>query len=553
MLSQLTICNYTTVKQLELDFSTGMTVITGETGSGKSVILGALAQLVGARADSNAVRPGAERADIHALFDISKLDKVKRWLRERDLLQHNECLLRRVITSEGRNRAYINGQPATVQDLKALGGLLIDIHSQHQHQTLLKRDNHRQLLDEYAGLNKLARETHQAWQAWQHSKNQLKHIRDAQNENSAQAQLLEYQLRELQEASLQHNEVQTLEQEQKRLSNGQTQQQHSQQALTLCQADDTFNLLSGCTQLQQLLAPYVTLDNSLRESSELAKSAEILLQEASYNLQTSLDTLDLNPQTLSDIEKRLNLLYDLARKHRCQAEDLLTLQEQLQREYDLLAHNDEHLEELQAETELQEHRYHKLAKELSAKRTPAAERLESRVNQKLKQLSMSNCRFKVQLTKQDKASAFGQDCIAFLISTIPGREPQALHKVASGGELSRISLAIQVVIASKTTMPVLVFDEVDVGIGGTVANTVGELLRKLASNCQILCVTHLPQVAAQGHQHLSVRKKTQRKQVATELSVLNDDAKIDEIARMLGGVKLTEQSRAHAEAMLAAH
>jgi DNA repair protein RecN (Recombination protein N) len=225
----------------------------------------------------------------------------------------------------------------------------------------------------------------------------------------------------------------------------------------------------------------------------------------------------------------------------------------LQREFDLLAHHDEHLEELQAETELQQHRYQKLAKELSSKRTPAAERLEARVNQKLKQLSMGNCRFRVSLATLDKPAAYGQDCIEFLISTIPGRDPQALHKVASGGELSRISLAIQVVIASKTTMPVLVFDEVDVGIGGTVANTVGELLRKLAGNCQILCVTHLPQVAAQGHQHLSVRKKTQRKQVATELSVLNDDAKIDEIARMLGGVKLTEQSRAHAEAMLAAH
>lgn len=554
MLSQLTIINYTTVKSLELDFNKGMTVITGETGSGKSVILGALGQVIGSRADSRAVRPGADRADIHALFDIKKLDNAKRWLRERDLLQQNDCLLRRVITSEGRSRAYINGQPTTVQDLKAIGTLLIDMHSQHEHQSLLKRDNHRTLLDTFAGLSKLARETALAYQQWKHSAERLQRMSNAQHENNAQAQLLEYQLSELAEVDLEDKELGLLEQDQKRLSNGQSQLAHCQQALDLCSQNERFNLSTSCTQAKQLLAPYVAVSPSVKESCDLLSSAEILLQEAAYNLQTSIDELDLNPQTLRTIELRLNLLYDLARKHRVNAQELPALEQQLQQEFESLQINDEHLEELQANVELQEHRYLKLAQQLSDKRKPAASKLELKVKQKLKLLSMGGCQFEVQLSQQEgKSTANGLESVEFLISTLPGQAPQALSKVASGGELSRISLAIQVVTASKSTTPILVFDEVDVGIGGAVANTVGELLRSLAQSCQILCVTHLPQVAALGHQHLSVRKKTQRKQVATELSLLQGDAKIDEIARMLGGVKLTDQSRAHAQEMLASH
>lgn len=554
MLMQLTVSNYTSVENLELDFRRGMTVITGETGAGKSVILDALGLVVGGRADSKAVRNGAPRADIHARFDVSKAERVQRWLKERDLHHEEECLLRRVITSEGRSRAYINGQPSPVQDLKALGGLLIDIHGQHEQQSLLKRETHRQLLDSFANANELADEVADAYHAWQNALRQLETIRNGANEQHAHAQLLEYQLNELLEMQLQHKELDSLEQQQKRLSNGQAILDACQRSLNLCQDDEQHNLLSACAQVQQCLEPHAAHYRGLREALDLLASARIQIQEAAYNLQAQTDELELDPEQLQAIEQRLGSLYLLARKHRVPAGELPELQQRLQAEFDQLQRGDELLDELQAEVDLQCHRYLKLAVELSKQREPAARKLQALVNQQLKTLNMAGCHFEVRLTavSDEQRGRFGKEHTEFLISTIPGQDPQALAKVASGGELSRISLAIQVITASKSIIPTLVFDEVDVGIGGSVGDIVGALLRELSQHSQILCVTHLAQVAAKGHHHLGVRKLSKRKKLATELSVLSKQDKVDEIARMLGGMSITEQSRAHAMEMLGA-
>lgn len=555
MLTHLAVNNYTTVKKLELDCKPGMTVITGETGAGKSVMLDALSLVIGGRADSKAVRHGAERTDIHAIFDVSQLTDVKQWLTARDLQQGDECLLRRVITREGRSRAYINGQPVPVQDLKQLGHNLIELHGQHEHQSLLKKETHRHLLDSFAAQGELSQAVTQVYQQWQQARRYWNKLQSAADENSAQAQLLQYQVAEFEELSVNEGEFATLEQEQKQLSSGEELLTACQQSLALCETDETLNVLAACTQLQQLMSPFAGHDPALKEVCDLVSSASIQIQEAAYALQVCIDGVDLDPAQLHAIESRLSQLYAVARKHHVAPADLVDTSKRLHAEYEQLRSSDTQLEDLQAEIDLHAHRYQKLARELSQKRATAAATLAGKVNQQLKKLAMADCQFEIRLAPLAEAdfSAHGLESVEFMISTIPGQAPQALNRVASGGELSRISLAIQVVTAKNNkTIPTLVFDEVDVGISGGVAEVVGELLRQLGKQSQVLCVTHLAQVAAKGHNHLGVRKFTRRKQVATELSILEDDAKIEEIARMLGGIAITDQSRAHATEMLTA-
>lgn len=554
MLTHLAVNNYTTVKKLELDCKPGMTVITGETGAGKSVILDALSLVIGGRADSKSVRHDAERADIHAIFEISRLGDVCEWLADRDLQQGDECLLRRVITREGRSRAYINGQPVPVQDLKQLGHKLLELHGQHEHQSLLKKDTHRQLLDAFAGQGELSQAVNQAYQQWQQAQRKLKELQAAANENSAQAQLLQYQVAEFDELNIAEGEFEELEQEQKQLSGGEDLLTACQQSLALCETDESLNLLGACSQVQQLLAPFTAHDPALQEVFELIDNASIQIQEAVYTLQNRAESVDLNPEHLQAVEARLSQLYLLARKHQVNPAQLPHACRMLKAEYQQLRLSDAQLEDLQAEIDLSAHRYQKLAGQLSHWRTEAAFSLASKINQQLKKLAMTGCRFAIQLTpfSDSGGGPYGLESVEFLISTIPGQPPQALNRVASGGELSRISLAIQVVTASKKTIPTLIFDEVDVGVGGATAEVVGDLLRQLGEHSQVLCVTHLAQVAAKGNHHLGVRKFTRRKQVATELSILEDDAKVEEIARMLGGVAITNQSRAHAAEMLMA-
>jgi DNA repair protein RecN (Recombination protein N) len=547
MLTHLTIQNYTIVETLEMEFTGGMTVITGETGAGKSIMLDALGLCLGDRADPKAVRHGEDRAEITASFDLSDNSAASDWLRSRDLLRDGECLLRRVVTAEGRSRAYINGSASTVQDCAELGGLLIDIHSQHAHQSLLRKGVQRQLLDAFAGHRALARQVEQSASDWLRQQRELDLLTGARDEQTARAQLLAYQLEELDDLGLQEGELAALEAELKQLANAEEILRSAHQALELCEEHQ-----GGSRRALQLLEGEAHNTGAAANARELLESATIQLDEARTEIQRHIDSVEINPGRLAEVEQRLDQIYDIARKHRVQPEALGATHAALQSEAEGLAEGGERIEELQASLEELAATYTADAAALSRQRKSAARKLEKQAGAVLASLAMEHCRFQVALpAREDETpNPHGGEEVELLISTNPGSPPQPLAKIVSGGELSRISLAIQVVTASSSALPCMVFDEVDVGIGGAVAEVVGRLLRKLAGDTQVLCVTHLPQVASQGHQHLQVVKVSNKTEAHTTLSRLAGEERTREVARMLGGVKLTEQSLAHAREML---
>jgi DNA repair protein RecN (Recombination protein N) len=548
MLTQLNISDFTIVSGLEMEFSAGMTVITGETGAGKSIMLDALGLCLGDRADPKAVRAGSERAQIVATFDISEIPAAAAWLEDRDLRTGDECLLRRVITTEGRSRAYINGNATTLQDCAELGGLLIDIHSQHAHQSLLRKPIQRQLLDAYAGLQPLASEVEQLASDWLRARRELEMLAGSGDEHGARAQLLTYQVEELDQLALLPGELAALEAEQKLLANAEAILQSTHQALELC--EDT---ASGAGKALQLLSDEAHAAKAASSARELLESAAIQLTEARTEIQDYLDGVEINPERLAEVEARLAAIYDIARKHRVMPENVETLYQHLQDELRGLQDSEERAEDLQRTMDKLSGDYAGKADGLGKKRRRAARKLEKSAGKVLSSLAMEQCRLEVALTPRESEDPhpYGCDDIEFLVSTNPGSTAQALGKIASGGELSRISLAIQVVTAAASPVASMVFDEVDVGIGGAVAEVVGTLLRQLAEQSQVLCVTHLPQVAAQGQQHLLVSKKSDKKSVQTRMRELDEEDKVQEIARMLGGVKITDQTLAHAREMLA--
>jgi DNA repair protein RecN (Recombination protein N) len=551
MLIHLSVNDFTIASQLEMEFNRGMTVITGETGAGKSIMLDALGLALGDRADPGVVRAGAERADIHATFDVKKVAEAKKWLVEHELLEGNECILRRTITREGRSRAYINGRPSTLQDLKTLGGLLIDIHSQHAHQSLLKKEQQRRLLDEFAGLSSSAIEVRAIANRYQQLNQRLETLLSNQNEQTARAQLLGYQVEELDNLNLNETELTALEQEQKQLANGEQILQASQHAIALCKEGE-HNVVSILNQALYSLTNIPVKSKSLEEAEQLLNSALIQAEEAAGELQHHVDSFQLDPSRLHEVETRLSSIYEISRKHRINPEQLPGFHQQLQQELNAITGNSGEIDQLHADTTALREQYHSLASTLSKKRKTAANKLEKKVEKQLKQLAMANCQFSIALAPfdVDQLHPQGNEEISFLVSTNPGQEPQSLARIASGGELSRISLAIQVITAKTSAIPTLVFDEVDVGIGGAIAEVVGNLLRELGERGQVLCVTHQPQVASKGHHHLFVSKQSKKKSVSTHLQRLEDTDKIEEIARMLGGISITEQSRAHAKEML---
>lgn len=553
MLTHLTIQNFTLVDHLDLDIKPGMTVITGETGAGKSIVLGALGQTLGDRAEAQRVRTGAQRADITASFDISRVKAAKRWLKEHDLLLEetpSECLLRRVINNEGKSRSYINGQPATLQQLRTLGEMLIDLHSQHEHQSLLHKDTHRRLLDDFCGQTDLAQQARQAFREWRSRLEHYTHLRDNAAEVSARFQLLSYQVQELDALGLQPNELEQLEVEQRSLANADDILRGSQQLVAICN-DDEQGLTINMHRALQILREMPEKTPQLHEAEQLLMSAQIQLEEAQRELDHHLDAFTLDPERLLAVEARLSVIYEIARKHRIKPEQLLELIAQLTTELEQLQGGDAQLDALAHQVSEAEKQYRELADKLSAQRHKASTKLAKQVNAQLQALAMQNASLLVSLIPlADAPSMHGLEEVEFLISTNPGQPPRSLGKVASGGELSRISLAIQVVTAKTSATPTLVFDEVDVGIGGATADVVGKLLRELGDKGQVLCVTHLAQVASKGHQHLQVVKTASRASAESSLENLTGEAKVEEIARMLGGASITEQSLAHAREML---
>ncbi|MEP5763516.1 MAG: DNA repair protein RecN [Halieaceae bacterium] len=548
MLAHIQISNYTIVDQLEMEFRGGMTVVTGETGAGKSIMLDALGLCLGDRADPAAVRVGFDKAEITATFDIAELPVAQRWLADRELTADGECILRRVVTREGRSRAFINNNASTLQDCSQLGELLIDIHSQHAHQSLLRRDTQRQLVDSYAGQVKAARELEQLASDWLRRRRELDELSAARDEQGARAQLLAYQVEELDQLDLQAGELAEMEAEQKQLANAEQILQAGQQALESCESQE-----SGARSALQLLQDQALAGKAIESARELIDSAAIQLQEAQSELRHYLDAVEIDPGKLADLERRLDTIYEIARKHRVQAPGLQELHAQLREELESLTGSSSRVDELAVELEQLQNDYQAAAAKLSAARKKAATKLTRQVEAQLAELAMDQCQFTVTLQARESSNPHphGLEELEFLISTNPGQEPRPLGKIASGGELSRISLAIQVVSANTDTVPSMVFDEVDVGIGGAVAEVVGRLLRAMSAACQVICVTHLPQVAAQGHQHLQVSKSAEKDSARTTLAQLDDKDKVEEIARMLGGIDITEKTRAAAREMLA--
>jgi len=553
MLSQLTISNYAIVEQLDLELRSGMTVITGETGAGKSIMLDALALTLGDRADKEVIQPGQDKTEICANFEIANNKHALRWLDEQDYATDDECILRRVVTAEGRSKAYINGRPVTLSELKQLGEMLVDIHSQHEHQSLLKTSTHQRLLDDYCGTAELARKVAEASHAWLVQHKKLQALENQAEEHNALFELQHYQLKELNELNLAVDEYPTIEDEHQQLNHAESILSALQSAIDICKDNDEQNIQAALAQAQSLLENMPYRSASMQSAYELLSTALIQVEEASNELIQAADSLDMNPTRLQELDERLSVIHQLARKHKVKPEDLPAFHQQLQNDVGGASSADEQIAELKKELKELETSYQTLADELSKKRKSGALKLSKAINVQLKKLDMDSASFTVAMNNDGNniPRAKGNENIEFLISTNPGQSPKPLIKIASGGELSRISLAIQVVTAQTSSIPSLIFDEVDVGIGGSVALAVGDLLRQLGEKGQVLCVTHQAQVASQGNHHLYVSKLAGKNSISTKVSELSGEEKVIEIARMLGGNAENESSMAHAREMMA--
>ena len=558
MLQQLSIQNYATVDTLEIEFKTGMSVISGETGAGKSIMLGGLGLTLGDRADKGIVRTGAKKADICAAFDISNIPAAQKWLSKNDLEEESDsgsCLLRRVVNADGRSKGYINGSPVTMASLKSLGEMLLDIHSQHEHQSLLHRATHQRLLDDFCVSAKHLAAMQTTYKQWQKNAQLINQLSNRSQEDSAQTQLLSYQLTELDELGIAVDEVPKLEAEFKSLNHADETVASVHSALTHCGGDDEKNATAALHQALTALNELPEKNARLTSIIELLESASIQLIEAVSDLRAFADEFEANPERLDQVNTRLGLLHAIARKHKVKPNQLAQVITDLRQQLNLIENSDAELEKLEATDKQLRVDYLKSAGEISKQRKKGSSKLAKQVNEQLKQLGMPHASLEVQLlaTQKDKPATNGLEVVEFLVSTNPGQAAKPLIKIASGGELSRISLAIQVITAQTSHIPSLVFDEVDVGIGGGVAKVVGQLLRQLAQRTQILCVTHQAPVAGQGHHHFFVSKFTKAGSTLTQITELSETEIVREVARMLGGEDLSDESLAHAEKMVASN
>lgn len=551
MLTHLRIQNYIIIDQLELDFSNGLTVITGETGAGKSIIIDALTLVLGDRADSSVVANSKDKCDLSACFTINKILAAQEWLQEQDFTadENQECIIRRVIHRDGKSKQSINGFPCTLQQLREFVLTLINIHSQNQHQLLVKRNFQRTLLDQFGLTEKLAEKVGNSYSAYQLQQKKLIELEKIQQNFEVQRDLLTFQIDEFEKLSLVENEYQQLDQEHKQLANAEHLIKNCQSALE-CLSESEVNAETLLYHAQQCL-PNKEQHEKLTTVNTLINDAIVHVTEASSELRDFLDRLEVNPERLALIENRLSKLHALARKYQVTPSEVLSVQTRLTTELQELLQINQEVTSLKQQSEQLWQEFLATAKLLHDKRQATATKLSKVIQTSIQKLGMPGGRFSVNVTwQEDQPSIHGCDHIEFLISTNPGQDLQPLSKVASGGEMSRIALAIYVATAQKNTTPILVFDEVDVGIGGGTAAIVGELLKKLAQTAQILCITHLPQVAAFSDQHYCVQKKIHNKQTETSIKILSQQEKVEEIARMLGGITITERTLAHAQELV---
>jgi DNA repair protein RecN (Recombination protein N) len=552
MLTQIHVRNLAIVDTIDVELASGMTALTGETGAGKSILVDALGLVLGDRADSSVIRHGCERAEISASFEIDQLASVADWLRERELDMDGECQLRRIINREGRSRGYINGQPAPMQSLRELGEQLVDIHGQHEHQSLLRSPVQRQLLDAFGGLQPLLASIAGLYAEWRTVQDTLDSIVRNAMERDARLDLLRYQSQELDALGLNAEDIQSIDEEHARQANAGRLLEACQQGLARLDAEDGESAYSLISRTLDELSELVRLDSGLDETVKLLGDAAILVQEGTESLQHYAGQLEIDPGRLQWLEERIGILHDLARKHRCTPEQLPAVADDIRQELDSIEHADQHREALQARLAELEQSYLEPAGQLSSKRKRAASAFGKQITAAMQTLGMAGGKFKVAVTSREDTAygPHGMDRIEFLVSANTGQPVQPLGKVASGGELSRISLSIQVISADSETIPTLIFDEVDSGIGGGVAEIVGEKLRTLGAGRQVLCVTHLPQVAALAHQQMQVSKLSSEDTTHTRIRPLDGTERVDELARMLGGIKITRQTREHAREMM---
>jgi DNA repair protein RecN (Recombination protein N) len=552
MLTLIRIANYAIIDEVEVEFAPGFSVMTGETGAGKSILVDALGLALGDRADSGAVRQGAKRAEISVVFEIPETHSAHAWLCERDLEVDGGCTVRRTISAEGRSRAMINNQPVTLEDLRALGAMLIDIHDQHAHQSLLDGPTQRIVLDSSAGLTELAGRVAAAYRSWQDVAATLREKQERSADNEAQLELLRFQHAELKELALEAGEVEQLYTERGRLANVDRLLQGLDSALNQIYDSDLGSAYSQVAQARRTIAELIEHDPELKKPSEQLGLAEIELRDVAASLSRHRDRLEADPLRLEYLDTRLARIRTLARRHRVEEAELVDVAARIDAAIEKLDSGEQSLEELTAEAERNKRTYLDLAGELSRQRHKGAVKLGKQVSIGLKELGLPHAEFRAELERKssDRADATGIDRIEFQVQLNPGQPFAAISRVASGGELSRISLALEVVVTDASTIPTFVFDEVDAGVGGGVAEIVGRRLRQVARQRQVLCVTHLPQVASQGEQHYRVIKITDGKSSRTQVRELSADLRIEELSRMLGGVKITARTRAHAEEMI---
>ena len=552
MLLNLNISDLAVVKNLDLNLEQGMSVLTGETGAGKSILLTALGLALGDRADASYIRPGSKRAEINLEFDLKDASDAQKWLKDHELDEANLCLVRRVISQDGRSKAFINGSPVNLQTLQTLSEKLVEIHGQHAHLTLLKNEAQRVFLDSAADNTAILSQLNQIFQQWQQKGKELKTLIESASDQTELEELLQYQIQELEQLDLEHFEYSVLSEEHAMQANLGLILSNGQKQLDRLYENEQQSVNQILTQSIAELTEISEFDPELNDINLQLSEAQIQIEEASQQLRRYLDGQELDPQRLEILEQQLSSIHDLFRKHQVKPEELPDLYVTLKQQFENLTHSSEHIEELtKSVAELEDH-YQQLATELSEKRQLAAKTNQKAISDVIKELGMPQGEFVIQVSQiaDNTPRLNGLDKIEFLVSANPGLPPRPLAKVASGGELSRISLAIQVSSDQNKMAPTMIFDEVDSGIGGGIAEIVGKKMRTLSDNRQVMCVTHLPQVASQAHHHLFVAKKNDTDITTSMVTPLQKQDRITEVARMLGGVSMTEHTLNHAQEML---
>ena len=548
MLTNIDIQSLKLVDHLELEINESMNVITGETGAGKSILLGALGLALGERADLSLIPTDKNKTEVNARFDLRRQPRALEWLRNKHLDDDEQCILRRIIQREGPSRAFINGTPTTLSELKTFSQMLLDVHSQHEHQLLLKKNHQLNLLDKYAELEEIKEKVALIFIELQKIKTELKFMEDTRIDTGAKEQLLRYQFEELETLDLKQGETDRLEAKYKELEKTAENREKIEQTLSLINGEQDQDILSlinkGFKNISEIDSKH------LLQVRELFESSLIQMDEAFKDLSGFLENFDGDSLKINEIEDRLSQIYEIARKHKIQPEELVGLRETIGKTLSGLDASEQSYLQLSKSYETIKEKYQTEATKLSSKRSKVAGVIEKEVTEILRSLGMSESIFKIEITKGRVMQAEGVDEVDFLISTIPGELPRSLNKIASGGELSRISLAIQVATVSGKDTPTIVFDEIDAGIGGPTAEVVGNLLKKLGRRTQVLCVTHLPQIAAKGQTQYLVAKKQNKDKLFTVVEELSPEKRVKEIARMLGGIEETEQSLSYAKTIL---